>query len=69
MSSSEESKETPTVPNKESIVSGFQSLAAMHQNIASHLLNYSEWLEKTDLQDSAIQLQVELIQSLHNRLQ
>lgn len=69
MSSPENSEEASGVPTKESLVEGFSAIAEAHRNIALHLDSYAKWIESADLPDSALQVQIELIKTLHQNLQ
>ena len=65
--------EPPDQPSPEErkaqIVEGFRAISLAHQNVTDHISAYATWLEKTELTDAAMQLQIELLTSLHNKLQ
>jgi hypothetical protein len=74
MSTSKEG-ETPPPPKptpeqqKQHIVDGFRAISEAHTNYANHINAYATWITETDMSEAALQLQIELLQSLHAKLQ
>ena len=69
MSASEDSKSTSGVATKEQVIDGFKAIGDVYRNIASHIDAYALWIEKQDMTEAALQMQVELISTLHSKFQ
>ncbi len=73
MSTSKEGETPPQQPTpeqqKKQIVDGFRAISEAHTNYANHINAYATWIEDTEMTEAALQLQIELLQSLHAKLQ
>ena len=73
MSTPTDSKEEPqpmtTGERAKQIATGFRAVAEHAKTISDRVNEYAVWLEDNNPTDVVLDLQVELLQSLHSRLQ
>ncbi len=69
MSTPEDSKTTSGMASKEQVLEGFKAVSEVHKNIAAHLDSYVDWLDKAELDQPCLQMQIELLSNLHAKLQ
>ena len=54
---------------RQQIIGGFRAVAEHGRSIADRVDAYATWLEQNEVSEAALDLQVELLQSLHARIQ
>ena len=74
MSSPTDSKTEAEIPQmsleekKKQILQGFRGVSEHYKNAASALDAYATWFEGQNATEAAVQMQVEILQSLHAKL-
>jgi hypothetical protein len=73
MSTPKDSKEEPeamtTEERSKQVANGFRAVADHAKSVSERVGEYANWLDNNKPTDVVLDLQVELLQSLHSRLQ